>query len=566
MHFWNLYDPVFGWDTMQVQCSNSPGRIRNVYDNEGASVKCLSYRTSPLVSLTLLILFGLQLPALAATHNVQTECGAAGNGSTDDTAEINTCIGHLASGDTLLFPAGTYKVSSQLTVNLSNVTIDGSNNTATILNTSSGGTGMLIGRSGLGNTNAGLGTKVALSATANELATSFSTVSSLGASAGSYVYLQQGGKDSSTGSGDTACDPAGCRGEVVKILSVSGNTYTVTTNLHDTFSPVNAATAQLISGMLSNVTIRNITFDGNGGPNTGVTYGLMVNDVADSTFTGVTSRKVQGAAILNSVAWNPTWTNTTITQAGSAGCGAAAMFMLTTGLTINGMSVSSLNPGAPNTGCLNNGAFGFEVVAVSAYTVTGLTVDSAGTSGGRPFKTAASRYGTYNSLVVTNGCCGYNGVSLEYYSSHNTFNSCSVTNNGGNGTGNGNAGVNSFGNFNQFNTFNNCTITGNGNAQILVNNFDALRLGADSNLTISGTTVGGPGAGMLIMASNACINNNTFVSGSGLSTGISVMNGTNVGSGNVLNGSSSNLSSGTCQSADASGAPAPPINLTATVQ
>jgi hypothetical protein len=349
---------------------------------------------------------------------------------------------------------------------------------------------------------------------------------------------------------------------------VSGNTIRVTTPLRDTFNPsVNGATAQIIAGMLSGVTVQNITFDGNGGPNTGITYGLMANDLADSLITGVTSKRVQGAAIVASVGFNTSFNNITAKEAGSAACGGAVSINLQGNPSINTMSLSSLNPGAPNSGCLNNGAFGFEFLGgVSNPTVTGLTVDSAGTGGGRPMKITDTRYGTFNAVVVKNGCCGYNGLSLEYYSSHNNFNNCTVTNNGGSGTGNGNGGINSFGNFNQFNAFNNCTVTGNGNVQILINNFDALHLGADSSVTINGTTVGGPGVGVLVNASNGCINNNTFVAGSGLSTGISVMNTTDVGSGNVLNGYSSNLPSGTCQSSGSGGAPAPPSGLTATVQ
>ena len=59
----------------------------------------------------------LLLPAsssVAATLNV-TSYGATGNGSTDDTAAINSAITASASGDTLLFPAGTYKITSGIT-------------------------------------------------------------------------------------------------------------------------------------------------------------------------------------------------------------------------------------------------------------------------------------------------------------------------------------------------------------------------------------------------------------------------------------------------------------------
>ena len=127
------------------------------------------------VLLSVFLLFGGLSSAHATIHNVKTECGAAGNGTTDDTAAINTCIGHLASGDTLLFPAGIYKVSSGLSVlGKNNITIDGSSNTATIKGTFSGGNLLVVGNGTFGGS---FGPAMALSATANELATSFTTAS-----------------------------------------------------------------------------------------------------------------------------------------------------------------------------------------------------------------------------------------------------------------------------------------------------------------------------------------------------------------------------------------------------
>jgi len=291
---------------------------------------------------------------------------------------------------------------------------------------------LVIGGSGNGNPN--YGSAVALSATANELATSFTTVSSLGVAPGDYLRLQQGGKDSSTGSGDTGCDPSGCRGEVLKVASVSGNTITVTTALHDTYSPsLNAATAQKILSPLTGLTVKNITFDGNGSN----VYGLEIAGVAESTVSGVTARNVQGAAILNRGDFNVAWNNITVTGAGSAQCGSAVWFENQGNLSVNGMSISNENQGASGTGCLYNGAFGFELIASANSTITNLTVDAAGAYG-RPFKTTAARYNTFNSPTVKNGVQAYNGISLEYYSSHNTYNSCVVTNNGA-GTGTGTA-------------------------------------------------------------------------------------------------------------------------------
>jgi len=495
-----------------------------------------------------------------------TSFGATGNGSTNDTAAINSAIAALSSGSTLLFPCGTYLTSAQLTLNLSNVTVDGSS--CAIIHNTSSGTVFSIGGSGNGNPN--YGSAVALSSTANELATSFSTVSSLGVAPGDFLLLQQGGKDSSTGSSDSGCDPSGCRGEVLKVASVSGNSITVTTALHDTYNPsLNAATAQKILNPLSAITVKNITFDGNGSN----VYGLAIAGVADSSISGVTSRNVQGAALLNRGDFNLSWSNISVTQAGSAQCGSAVWFEKQGNLQINGLSISSENQGASGSGCLDNGAFGFELQASANSTISNLSVDASGAYG-RPFKTSAARYNTFNSPIVKNGVQAYNGISLEYYSSHNTYNNCTVSNNGaGTGTGTGNAGIITFGNFNQYNSFNNCSVSGNGNVQFYISGYDALRLAADSHNTINGgsftgsntaeaailiegdgtyitgATISGPGAQGIYLdnqASNACVNNNSFIGGSGLGMAISANASGDMGLGNLLNLLTSNLSIGTC--------------------
>jgi len=495
--------------------------------------------------------------------------GATGNGSTDDTAAINSAIAALQPGDTLLFPctsSSTYLLSSQLTINISNVTVDGSS--CAILRNTSSGTVFSIGGSGNGNPN--YGPAVALSATANELATTFSTVSSLGVAPGDYLLLQQGGKDSSTGSSDSGCDPSGCRGELLKVASVSGNSITVTTALHDSYNPsLNAATAQKILNPLTAISVKNITFDGNGSN----VYGLEIAGVAESSVSGVTSRNVQGAALLNRADFNISWSNISVTAAGSAQCGSAVWFEKQGNLSINGLSIANENPGASGSGCLYNGAFGFELQASANSNITNLSVDAAGAYG-RPFKTSAARYNTFNSPIVKNGVQAYNGISLEYYSSHNTFNSCVVTNNGaGTGTGTGNAGIITFGNFNQYNAFNNCTVSGNGNVQFYISGYDALRLAQDTHNTVSGgtftgsnsseavlliegdgafitgATINGPGPQGIYLdnyAPNACINNNTFMPGTNLGSAISAGGSNDVGLGNILSLLSSNLSAGSC--------------------
>jgi polygalacturonase len=502
---------------------------------------------------------------IAATSPINVaNYGASGNGTTDDTAAITSAIAALRPGDTLSFPCGTYLTTSQLTLKTSDVTLDGGG-CATIHNTASE-TVMVIGSSG--NKSPLTGPAVALSTKANELATGFTTVSSLDAAPGDYVALRQGGKDSSSGSGDTDCDVSGCRGEVLKVASVSGNTVRVTTALHDTYDPaVNGATARKILTPLIGISVKNITLDGSGSN----LNGLAMAGVAESTVSGVTSRNVQGSAIVTYGNFNVAWSNITVAGAGSDLCGSAVMFVYQGNLSVNGMSISSENPGEASAGCLSKGAFGFGLIASANGSISNLIVDADGAYG-RPFKTVAARWNTFSSLTVKNGVRANNGVSLEYYSSHNKFNNCVVTNNGaGTGTGTGNAGINTFGNFNQYNVFNNCTVTGNGNVQFMVSNFDALRLAQDSNATINGGTftgtntlepvidihganvhvqsanINGPGSmGLYLGSINACVNNNTFGVGTGLAQAISSNSSTNVGSANILDRYRTNLTPGTC--------------------
>ena len=113
-------------------------------------------------------------------------------------------------------------------------------------------------------------------------------------------------------------------------------------------------------------------------------------------------------------------------------------------------------------------------------------------------------------------------------------------------------------------------MSGNGNVQFMTGSWDALGLGADSNVTINGgtytgsntvepailingdnayvtsTNINGPGQGLSLGKTSACVNNNTFGAGTGLGSAISSSSSTNRGSGNVLNGLNSNLTPGTC--------------------
>src|SRR6266478_1826060 len=458
---------------------------------------------------------------ITATVNVKN-FGATGNGSTNDTAAINNAIAALTPGATLLFPCGTYLITSQLSLSTSQVTIDGSSCATLKYGASSTGDILLIGSNSLGSS-------VSLSATANELATSFSTVSSLGVSPGDYLFIHQGGLDYSTDTAPghpTNCDTSGCRGEVLQVASVSGNSITVSTALHDTYDPsVNAAVVQKLLTPTTGITLQNITFDGQGLVNSC----LITKGLVNSTITGYTAKNCTVYGFYNNVGYGISLSGVTISNISSF---EGAGFFNEGNLTLSNVSISSIG---------NTPA---QISAAGNTSVNGLMIDASGVTG-RAFKFTAVRYGTFNGVTVKNDPTNDNGWSFEYYSSHNTINNCVVTNNGGGGTGTGAAGINLFGNF---------------NVQFYVGSDDALHLGQDSHNTINGGTyagankveavieIHGPNAyvtsaaisgqgvqGLHLGSTGACVNNNTFGAGTGLGTAISSNSITNIGSGNVLN-------------------------------
>jgi hypothetical protein len=460
-----------------------------------------------------LVLAALVLPGVVyATVRDVTAYGAKGDGLTDDTAAINSAIAALQPGDTLYFPCTSggsiYLITSQLTIDMNNgvplssVTIEGDPSGCAIIKDEYAGQYqqpiMLVGGDTSGNPNPRLGPAVSLSATANELATSFTTTSSLGVAAGDYVYLCQGGIGGNNGGTSVVCgaqngqgvtcDPSGCRGEVVKVASASGNTVTVSTALHDTYDPVaNAAVAFRILSPLVGVTVQKLTFTGmTGFPH--VVKGLALAGVGDSTVSSIKAMNVQGAGIQGSGNFNVTWNNVTVTGAGSDFCGSAVFFQSQGNLSINSASVSQENITDGGVGCAANDAFGFELITAANSIITNLTIDATNASG-RPFKTTAAWWNTFNSASVKNGNAPNtynNGVSMEYYSAHNTYNSCIVENNGAAGTGTGSGGINLFGNYNQYNAFNNCTVSGNGNIQFFDQNGSQSNHQNDSHNTING--------------------------------------------------------------------------------
>jgi hypothetical protein len=69
----------------------------------------------------------------------------------------------------------------------------------------------------------------------------------------------------------------------------------------------------------------------------------------------------------------------------------------------------------------------------------------------------------------------------------------------------------------------------------------------DANAYVTSATINGAGAqGVYLGSTNACVNDNTFGAATGLGAAIWSSSSSNLGSGNVMNGLSSNLTAGTC--------------------
>src|SRR6266478_499676 len=499
----------------------------------------------------------------ASTINV-ANCGATGNGSTDDTTAINSAIATLTPGATLFFPCGTYKISSGLTaITTNNVTLYGqtgcSSGTVTINSTASGSTILQVGSS------QSPGSPPPVTATTADLDQTFqANFAVIGTGVGDYVYLEEAVSSSDTT--HTNCGGSGCRGEVLKITGLSGNTATVETAVHHAYDTSCCVPwVQKLLNPVRGVTLHDLLLDGSGA----ATYALAVLDAVNLTVTNLTAQNVSCSAIAAVNGYNDSYANITIAHAGTndgCGIGGSAVSLQQQGnLNVNGVSISNMNVGA----------FGFIPYREANGTFSNISVDATGTGSGRPFKTNSSAHNTFNNISVNHSeAAYYQGITIEYFSHHNVWNNCKVTNNVGSPN---NSGIALYGDVangnhqgnNHYNTFNNCTVTGNAGYQVVISDnndhteinggiytgvagqyviaFDDSSPCCTANAYIHNAFIGGPGStGVYIEngSPDACINNNTF--GPGLTTAIDVTASSDIGFGNVLNGLLSNLTPGSC--------------------
>jgi len=521
--------------------------------------------------LAILALCGccLVLPVSATVWNVKTNCGATGNGSTNDTAAVNTCIGDLTSGDTLYFPSGTYLVSHLTTISaLSNIVVYGDSQALSIIKGSASGVIWQIGAATLSTGTASVPSGNVLLASTSDLSSSFTVGSTFAStlSPGNLIYLWQGGADGNCSPSNTAqcdsggqatavgCEVDGCRSEVAKVASVSGTTVTVIRPLNNPYNPsVNLAGVAKINGVLAGINIHDLTFDGASTANVGLylvgTDGLLVNNLtAKNTIGAGFSCGASGQTVCG---WQPTISNITETATGSNGGfpspgGSAFVVALTGYPTVSNVTLSSLN----------TNAFGVQLGMSGGAVMNNISVDKTGGTAGRGIKQSAGAHTVWNNVTVTNAPAGYECADVTYYSHH-------VTYIGGIFSGCNTIGIDGFGNFNDFLTLINVTMTVGANGSLV--NFvpGASGLGRrDINTTVSGGTFSGTsgfeeiqafgnnayihgatiGAGTnginisSVATTGNCINNNTFVAGLGYAYAGS--GSTGKANGNVFNGNS----------------------------
>lgn len=481
---------------------------------------------------------------------------AVGNGVADDTSAINSAIADLTSGGTLLFPCGTYKTTSQLTINKS-VTVDGSG-CAIIRNATAGSNVLSMSGGGLSST-----TPVT-STTPDQATGAVANFSAIAATAGSYVLLSEGGKDSSTGSTDTQCDVSGCRSDVMQIQSLSGSTAAFSRPLSHPYAPVNAPTVRKINSPLT-VTVKNITFDGG----SVLGNGLALNYAVGSTITGVTFQNFTVGGFSGTYGFGNSFASLTATTCGSSSQGCIDV-RVQNRASWNTISV---------TGHGGSSGFGFSPYENSDSAFSGITVNLSSQTSGRALKAVANAHNNWNSVNVTGATGGSNGISLEYYSHHNTFTNCTVV---------GEHAVATFGNFNDHNSFTNCTVTPRtgskafSQSQSFLSNtkddFTTISGGTwtgvagqpvfqmnSNNLSIIGVAVHGPAANGVVIGGFAPINN-TCMNGTAFSGTITVLDVTLTAGGGANNFFNNNttphgtspspLPTGTC--GGVVGAPPPP--------
>lgn len=174
--------------------------------------------------------------SICATINASTY----GNGSSDATSGIQSALNSCASGDAVLLGAGTFLISSHVSVP-SNVTLRGSGASQTILNgKGSGNAPVVMGGGSVAYSG------IAITGGASAGSTSITVASTSGISAGSYLVVSETNNSAFVTIGGTEGSCTWCdgwstsgqraRGQVVAVTAVSGSTVTISPGLYGSYT------------------------------------------------------------------------------------------------------------------------------------------------------------------------------------------------------------------------------------------------------------------------------------------------------------------------------------------
>src|SRR3989338_7085776 len=200
------------------------------------------------------------IPNYSATRNAVTQHGAVGDGITDDTFAIQSCINALTSMQVCYLPPGTYKVTSQLNMFTAQTALRGAGANSKIISYSPSGDIINMGSGSEGsliNISSGY-TKDSTSLTFADAATISSIL------VGDYIVVVQ--------SNDSFVDPTGYNGctycglnddetkamnQIVRVTNKVDNILTIHKPLYFTFQA--SLTPQIIEfGMKTNIGVEDI--------------------------------------------------------------------------------------------------------------------------------------------------------------------------------------------------------------------------------------------------------------------------------------------------------------------
>jgi hypothetical protein len=456
--------------------------------------------------------------------------GATGNGTTDDTAAINSAMQSLQPGQTLYFPCGTYAISQALkTINLTDVTVQGpAPGTGAIcaglqLTGSASFTALDVRGQGLSNP-----APLVADTTSNTFRVGTGGLAALGITPGSYVLVSDTGVASN---GPTS--PLMSNQEVVKVTAVSGDTATIENTFSHDFTLISpypnsqgcCPYVQKIVNPATGVAIRYLNIDAsrNTGP---ATRAMQLAYAANSEIGNLQISNFLGqgnsGGLRMDVGYQNNLHDVTCNVCGNGGAN---------GLDSVGILRQSLltaqNITIKNTAAQSVFSFGLRMTHFS--TIRQLMVDAGGANG-RPIKLLRSSNNTITDATAKNGTGGHNGISVTDMSTYNTFNNCAALNNS-------NIGIALFGNHNIHNTFNNCTsqfneswqfgqvnaadgtftdyyTTVNGGKFCCARGASAIIEVKSDHFTITGTTISDDQGlsidGLVIIAGESVVENNTF--------------------------------------------------------